>query len=296
MNPSPNPLIETVAGPVPGPTLTITILMHGDEGCGLAARDLVFDPALRLKRGRINIVTLNPEARDADGGPRRFLDYDLNRLWGDEPLPDSYEGRRITEALPLLAGSDAILDIHSLPGDTGTFSLVSDERPAALAMARALAATIPRIVIASAPANRGRALFQTTRLPASVPIVVIECGQHHAPASGEIARAATLAFLQGYDMLERDRETAPPPESRCYRIDSEHKATHGPVRFIGRIAQFEPLPPGQPFAMDGEWPLFALAGQSLLLRRDAQKPGDEAFALVREISTNEINEIFSLRL
>ena len=63
MNLSPSALIETVAGPDPGPTLTITILMHGDEGCGLAARDLVFDPALRLKRGRVNIVTLNPEAR-----------------------------------------------------------------------------------------------------------------------------------------------------------------------------------------------------------------------------------------
>lgn len=296
MNPPPSPLLEAVAGPAPGPTLTITILMHGDEGCGLAARELVLDPALPLKRGRINIVTLNPEARQADGGPRRFLDFDLNRLWGDDPLPDSYEGRRIAEALPLLAGSDAILDIHSLPGDTGTFSLVSDERPAALAMARSLAAAIPRIVIAPAPANRGRALFQTTRLPAAVPIVVIECGQHDAHSSGEIARAATLAFLDSYDMLEREGEIASMPESRCYKIDSEHKATHGPVRFIGRIGQFEPLPAGQPFAMDGEWPLFALAGQSLLLRREARKPGDEAFALVREVSANEINEIFSLRL
>jgi predicted deacylase len=296
MSPLHHPLLETVAGPVPGPTLTFTILMHGDEGCGLAARDVVLDCAPRLKRGRINIVTLNPEARNAGGGPRRFLDFDLNRLWGDDPLPDSYEGRRIAEVLPLLEGSDAILDIHSLPGDTGTFSLVSDERPAALAMAQSLAAAIPRIVIAPAPANRGRALFQTTRLPASVPIVVIECGQHDAPASGEIARAATLAFLERYDMLAGDRAAAPPPESRCYRIDSEHKATHGPVRFIGRIGQFEPLPAGQPFAMDGDWPLFALAGQSLLLRRDARKPGDEAFALVREVSTNEINEIFSLRM
>lgn len=296
MSPSPNPLLETVAGPLPGPTLAITILMHGDEACGLAARKLVLDPALRLKRGRINIITLNREARNADGGPRRCVDFDLNRLWGDEPLPDSYEGRRIAEALPLLAGSDAILDIHSLPGDTGSFSLVSDERPAALATARSLAAAIPRIVIAPPPANRGRALFQTTRLPLSVPIVVIECGQHDEHASGETARAATVAFLEGYDMLERDREAAPPPQSRCYRIDGEHKATHGPVRFIGRIGQFEPLPAGQPFAMDGDWPLFALPGQSLLLRRDARKPGDEAFTLVREVSINEFNANFSLHM
>ncbi len=294
MNTLPLPLVETVVGPTPGPTLTISILMHGDEVCGLAARDFLLGPELRLKRGRVHVATLNREACEADGGPRRFVNADLNRLWGDQELPDSYEGKRIAEIRPLFLQSDAILDIHSMPEDAATFSLVSEERPASLAVARLLCPAISRIVVAPAPANRGRALFQTTRLPLSVPIVVVECGKHGSSESDVTARAAVAALLAGFDMLETTDAAASLPRSRYYRIEREHKSEHGDVSFIGAIDQFDPLPTDRPFALDGTNPILAKPGQSLLLKRPTRKPGDEAFALVRELTADEISTLFSL--
>ncbi len=296
MNTFPLSLIETVTAPAPGPTLTISVLMHGDEVCGLAVRDFVLSPELRLKRGRLHIVVLNKEAHEAQGGPRRFVNVDLNRLWGDEQLPDSYEGRRVAELLPLLRQSDAVLDVHSMPEDESTFALVSEERPASLAVARLLAPAVERIVVAPAPANRGRALFQTAKLPESIPIVVVECGRHGSSEASAIARAAAEAFLAGFDMLEGQDPAASLPPGRYYRIEREHRSAHGDVTFIGSIDQFDTLPTDHPFAVDGAVPIFAERGQSLLLRRPVGKPGDEAFTLVRELKSGEIEKLFPCKL
>lgn len=288
--------VQSIVGPVPGPTLTITILMHGDETCGLHVRDFLIAPTFRLKRGRVNLVMLNKEASLTEDGPRRFLNYDLNRLWGNEELPGSYEGRRVEEIVPLLAKSDAILDIHSMPEDGRTFTLISDERPRAFELARLLAPAISRIVVAPAPNNRGRALFQTTRLPQSLPIAVIECGQHHSAEAGVVACSAARAFLSGYEMVEVDECPQPLPDSRYYLVETEYRTEHGAISFVGCVDQFEPLAEGQIFALDGTQPLFAKRGQSLLLKRRADKSGEEAFTLVRELSAHEIERLFNCQM
>ena len=285
--------VQSIVGPAPGPTLTITILMHGDETCGLHVRDFLLAPTFRLQRGRVNLVVLNKEASLTEGGPRRFLNYDLNRLWGNDELPDTYEGRRVAEIVPLLAQSDAILDIHSMPEDGRTFTLISDERPCALNLARLIAPAISRIVVAPAPENRGRALFQTTKLPQALPIAVVECGQHHSDEAGVVATNAAKAFLSGYEMVERDVSSQPLPDCRYYLIDTEYRSEHGAISFVGCIEQFEPLAEDQIFALDGTRPVFAKRGQSLLLKRRANKSGEEAFTLVRELSSYEIGEFFN---
>ena len=106
-----------------GPHVCITALIHGNEVCGAGALWKVLRAAPFIARGRLTIVFCNLEAyarlADANKDDMRFVDEDMNRVWGrlDAPLQanDTYEVRRAREIAPWVQVADVLLDLHSMP-------------------------------------------------------------------------------------------------------------------------------------------------------------------------------------
>ena len=105
----------------PGPQTAITALVHGNEVCGAHALDLLFLEKFSPAAGRLTLIFCNvaaytrfdPEEPTAS----RFVDEDMNRVWGSNALDSqrrSIELDRAREIEPLLAEIDLLLDLHSM--------------------------------------------------------------------------------------------------------------------------------------------------------------------------------------
>ena len=76
--------------PLPGPSVMVQALTHGNEICGAIALDWLLQTGLRPQRGRLTLSFANVEAYArfdaADPYPSRCVDEDLNRVWADDQL------------------------------------------------------------------------------------------------------------------------------------------------------------------------------------------------------------------
>lgn len=276
--------ILDIRAAAPGPMALVTVLMHGDETCGLDVLEAARDPGFAIARGRLVVIAMNPRAHEAPGGPRRHLGVDMNRIWSEGALDaDGAEARRIRLLLPLMREAHAILDVHSMPEQERTFMLVSADRPASLGMARLLGEAIPRTLVAPRAPQRGCAMFETDLLAPSVPIVVAECGRHARPEAGEVARAVFLSFLEALMLIEPRAPQRPRvrEDAATYEITREVVLRHGPLRLAKPFAGFDPVARGEVFAFDGDLPLVAEEDCVVVLTRKAVSPGDEALTLAR---------------
>ncbi|HKE47292.1 MAG TPA: succinylglutamate desuccinylase/aspartoacylase family protein, partial [Rhodanobacteraceae bacterium] len=103
-----------------GPRVVMFSGVHGDEISGIHAVDkLLFDfftGARTLLKGSLTLARGNAEAIAAE---RRYLKYNLNRMYKDEYAPDvdrtAYEYRRAQELKSILRECDYFLDLHSAP-------------------------------------------------------------------------------------------------------------------------------------------------------------------------------------
>lgn len=110
-------------GAAPGRELLVTALVHGNELCGAWALHDALCAGLRPRRGALTLAFVNLAAFDrfdpAQPDATRFVDHDLNRLWGAMPWrtatpPTSLEQQRVLELLPFVERSRWLLDLHSM--------------------------------------------------------------------------------------------------------------------------------------------------------------------------------------
>lgn len=74
----------------PGPQVAITALIHGNEVCGAHALDLLLREKFKPARGKLTLIFCNVAAytRFDPNEPTasRFVDEDMNRVWGANAL------------------------------------------------------------------------------------------------------------------------------------------------------------------------------------------------------------------
>lgn len=117
-----------------GPHAVILGCMHGNEIAGAAIIDHLLNEKIRPTRGRITLIFGNPAAY-ARFDPEtpylgRFLDVDINRVWGDElfdPANTAAEVERARELRPVIEGADYLLDLHTMQGRGEPVALVTDK-------------------------------------------------------------------------------------------------------------------------------------------------------------------------
>lgn len=205
----------------PGSHLVVTALVHGNEVAGAVALVRLDSLGIRPQRGRLTLILANLAAyRRFDSNhplAGRFLDEDLNRVWGDGLLAgegDTYERRRARELRPVIERADALLDLHSMQHSGPPLLLCGSSRRG-LALAKRLG--WPGWVIADAGHAAGLRLVDhgcfvdaagqqvpglETEPEAGPAAVLVECGRHWEQATVENAWVAILTFLAAFDAVD----------------------------------------------------------------------------------------------
>lgn len=105
----------------PGKNAMIVGLTHGNEISGGLVINQLLEDGFRPSAGTLTLVLNNIAAYDKfspqDADATRYLDEDMNRVWDEASLNgdrDTIELRRARELLPIVAGADYLLDLHSM--------------------------------------------------------------------------------------------------------------------------------------------------------------------------------------
>jgi hypothetical protein len=127
------PGVWTFTATAPGPHLALVALTHGNEIAGAAVLAEMLMAGIRPECGRLSLIFNNIDAflvfDPSNPTATRYLDEDLNRLWGEDRLQsprDSREMRRVRALLPVIESVDVLVDLHSMlwPSDPLTLAIL----------------------------------------------------------------------------------------------------------------------------------------------------------------------------
>jgi predicted deacylase len=194
----------------PGPGVMIQALTHGNEFCGAIAVKKILDERPGISKGKLTIAFANVAAFarfDRDDPDRaRYIDEDYNRVWGDDVLlgtRDSAELRRARELRPFVDAADLLLDLHSMHEPCRPI-MVCAKSEKSVALARRMGAPADLLLDTGHPAGlrmMERGAFSDPASPRAA--VLIECGQHWAKSSVEVAIDTCNRFLSVTGLRER---------------------------------------------------------------------------------------------
>jgi predicted deacylase len=192
-------------GKAPGRELLVTALVHGNELCGAWALHEALHAGLRPRRGALTLAFVNLAAFDRFDAEQpnasRFVDHDLNRLWGDMPwrvasAPPRPEQQRVLDLLPFVERSHWLLDLHSMHEPGPPLGLVG---PLPHHAQHALRLGAPALLVSDAGHRAGCRLRDHGAYgdPAAVEhfSLLVECGWHGALSSCAVALDMLARFV-----------------------------------------------------------------------------------------------------
>jgi predicted deacylase len=204
------PFVHSFEGAQPGPHLLITALVHGNEPAGAVALDRLLSQQLRPARGRLTLAFANVDAyaRFDATAPRasRWLEEDMNRVWSPDILgapPRSADVARAIALRPFVEQADYLLDLHTMQHPNEPLLLAG---PLARSREFARMTSLADLVVvdrghAQGPRMRDYGGFADPNSAKTA--LLIECGQHWAASSAEVAYAASIRMLERLDMAPR---------------------------------------------------------------------------------------------
>jgi predicted deacylase len=281
----------------PGPHVVLNALIHGNEFCGMTALTWLLEKNIRPARGTLTLCFSNVAAYERFDPKKalesRFVDRDLNRVWAPDVLDgsdQSVEVRRARELRPIFAAADALLDIHST-----TFAvrpmLVYTKMEKMRRLAIAVGSPATHIVSPGGRHHGGLLIefgaFGDVATPNTA--IVVECGDHFARASGDVAIDTTLRFLAHYGVLEKavvaahlkPRKAEP---ATIYEISEVFMCRGQKAAFVRPLEGFEEFGAGELIGNDGEREIRAPYDQCAVLMPKAHLvPGREMVTLARRL-------------
>ena len=193
-----------------GPNVMIQALTHGNEFCGAIALDRLLRERISPLKGKLVIAFANVAAFErfdrADPDRSRYIDEDYNRVWADDVLlgaRDSAELRRARELRRFVDAADLLLDLHSMHEPCRPI-MVCARSEKSVALTRRIGAPADLLLDTGHPA--GLRMIERGALadPASPrTAVLIECGQHWAKSSAEVAIDISDRFLAVAGLIEK---------------------------------------------------------------------------------------------
>jgi succinylglutamate desuccinylase len=209
------PFVHSFVADEAGPHLLITAVIHGNEPAGAVALTKLLSSNFRPSRGRLTLVFANVQAYASfsPSSPResRWVEEDMNRVWSQNVLeahvPRSSEVARARQLVPFLETADYLLDLHSTQHPNEPLVLAGPlERSRSLARFVGMA----DLVIIDSGHAQGKRMrdYGAFGDPArSNTALILECGQHWAASSSEVAFAGCLRMLERLRMLPPDGQT-----------------------------------------------------------------------------------------
>lgn len=262
------PYATTFYSGAPGPRVLITALTHGNELSGAHAIVALFEHGIRPVRGWLTLAFLNVEAyrRFDPHNPRasRYIEEDLNRVWNGARLDGGGRTRelvRAREVRPLVEEADYLLDLHSMQLPCAPLLLVGLPHKGR-ALARAMG--YPACVVADRGHESGIRMRDFGRFaepddPATA--VLVECGQHWARVSVDVALRTCRQFLSALEVVapaDLDRLVRPPPAAAQQVVEVSEVVTveQGPFTFVKDYQGLDRVPQaGTVIAHDGRRPI-----------------------------------------
>lgn len=257
--------VTTLESGAPGPHVMLSALVHGNELCGAIALDHLLREGVRPLRGRLTLAFVNVAAFERFDPARptesRFVDEDFNRVWSLEVLEgrrDSVELRRARALRPLLDEVDLLLDIHSMQHPTEPLMLCG---PLAKGRRLARAVGVPAHVVSDAGHAAGTRMrdYEAFADPASPRnALLVECGQHWARGTAEVAIDVALRFLACLEVLDPGFVAErlggePPAEQRVIEVTAPVTIETDAFRFAAEYRGLEVIPrAGTVIGWDGE--------------------------------------------
>ena len=241
----------------PGPNAMVQALTHGNEFCGAIAVKKLLDERIEIAKGKLILAFANVAAfarfTPEDPDRSRFIDEDYNRVWGDDVLlgsRDSAELRRARELRRFVDAADLLLDLHSMHEPCRPI-MVCAKSEKSVALARRMGAPADLLLDTGHPAGLRmieRGAFADPSSPRAA--VLIECGQHWARSSVDVAIDITRRFLAVAGMIEKAFEG---PRQRVIRVTEPVVAKTMGFRFASPWKGLEVVPKaGTVVARDGE--------------------------------------------
>ena len=262
------PYVTTLESGRAGPHAVITALVHGNELCGAWALITLLERGVRPSRGTLSLAFVNVEAysRFDPANPKatRYVDEDLNRLWEPARLESGRGSRELARARqlrPLIESADFLLDLHSMQVPSPPL-LLCGLAEKGLRLGRAMG--YPAHLIADAGHRNGARMrdFGAFADPASQKAaVLVECGQHWASSSVDVAIATCRQFLAALDLVPPTTldALALPPAPQPQRVVEVTEAVTvdgTPFRFVRDFQGLEVIPKaGTVIAHDGGRPI-----------------------------------------
>lgn len=279
----------------PGPHVIVNALTHGNEFCGMVAATHLLEHGIRPLRGKLTLVFANVDAyhRFDPASPfdSRFVDRDFNRIWDVDTLegPDATVDVKRARALRhIYAEADALIDLHST-----TFAvppmLIHEPHQKIEPLARHLHSPLHHLLLPGVK-HPGRPLIQYGAYgdPRATPVaLVVECGQHFARTSGEIAISVTMRFLDFFGLIPPDlaaQYKAEPGQPKRYEVTDVLVAKTDQFRFTAPFIGFEELPGGTLIATDGSEEIRAPAqGCTVIMPSRRPIKGRDVLSLAQRI-------------
>jgi len=252
----------------PGPHVLIAAIVHGNELCGAITVDFLLGEQVRPLHGKLSFAFCNVDAfRNFDPaapGASRFVDEDFNRLWSPEVLDGprrSVELRRARELRPLVDQVDFLLDIHSMQHLSSPL-MMAGPLPKGRQFAGAVA--VPATVVSDlghAAGKRMRDYLEFADQGSPKNALLVECGQHWARASADVARETALRFLGHFRMadpafLARHLPAREPPRQRFIEVTQAVTIRSDRFTFARDFKGLEVIPrQGTEIGRDGDQPV-----------------------------------------
>lgn len=261
--------ISIITGPMPGPASMVLVGVHGNETCGIEALQSIL-PNLVLQKGKVFFGYGNPQAIAAG---KRFVGANLNRMYKNDSLFSaeekmSYEYGRAQFLKTYFDQVDALLDVHA--------SFTPESQPFAICEQNS------RGIVEYLPVNRvvagfneiepgGTDYYMNTRGKVGI---CVECGYLGDPKAVEVAQASILNFLKARGHLTND---IVPQEQVHIRMDRLYITKTAQFTLAKDFADFESVSQGQRIGIDGAEEVLAEKDGIILLARNRNQIGDEAF-------------------
>ncbi|HEX6957393.1 MAG TPA: succinylglutamate desuccinylase/aspartoacylase family protein [Ferrovibrio sp.] len=260
----------------PGPHVIVNALTHGNEFCGMIAVTTLFERGIRPLRGKLTLVFANVDAYHrfdpAQPFESRFVERDFNRVWDLDTLegPDeTVDVKRARALRHIYAEADALLDLHSTSYAVPPM-LIHEPHEKLRPLARHLRSPLHHVILPGVK-HPGRPLIQYGAFgdPAATPVaLVVECGQHFARTSGDLAIGVTMRFLDYAGMIPADLAAQYAPlagEPQRYEVMDVLVAKTDQFRFAAPFVGFEELAGGALIAVDGDEEIRAPKGGCTLI-------------------------------
>lgn len=213
------PYVWQFRAATPGPHVWINALTHGNEICGAYALDRLLQEDFRPQRGTLSLSFANADAYLAKSADfplgQRYLDEDLNRVWGrlDQPAR-TREGRRAQALRPIAETADVLLDIHAMTHPTEPLAILGLARQsAAVERAQMLAMRLgfPRLFVADGGHQSGTRLRDYGGFAAREgerTALLVECGGWWEKRSADHAIDITRRLLATLGLSEETHGSA----------------------------------------------------------------------------------------